>query len=232
MHKSDSIGQLMAALSKAQAKFSAIPKNKVANIKSDKGSYSYKFADLADIIGVVTPHLAANGLSISQHPEQGDKGIIVTSLLGHESGEWLESTYTVPGATSTAQSVGSIITYARRYALAAILGVAPDEDVDGEQEAPKTTQTRSAPQQPAPTPAPAPRAGNLTSEQAGRLHKRLGAIGIKDHNAYATKVLGRPVGSLTEINGAEGTRLVDQAEIDRDALEAENAATAFAEIGN
>ena len=143
MLKSDSIGALLGALSKAQAAFPPIPKNKTAQIKSDKATYSYRYADLADIIEAVKPALTANGLSISQHPEQVERGIVITTLLGHESGEWLESAFTVPGATATAQNVGSIITYARRYALASVLGVAPDEDVDG-QTIPEPSSTKKA----------------------------------------------------------------------------------------
>ena len=208
MQKSESIAALIGALSKAQGAFPGIPKNKTANIKSEKGSYSYAYADLADILEAVKPHLLANGLAISQHPEQLERGIIVTTLLGHESGEWLESTYTVPGATLTAQNVGSIITYARRYALAAILGVAPDEDVDGQ-----TTPEPSKAQKPvlrlSDVPAKVP---TLTSEQADRLTLRLSELGIKpsEQLKHAEAVLGRPVQRFGELTAAEST-LVYQA---------------------
>jgi len=204
MQKSESIAALIGALSKAQGAFPGIPKNKTANIKSEKGSYSYAYAGLADIIAAVQPHLTAHGLSISQHPEQLERGIIVTTLLGHESGEWLESTYAVPGATLTAQNVGSIITYARRYALAAILGVAPDEDVDG-QTAPEPLSVKKLTQP--------PRAATLTGEQASRLATTLADLGVSGPQQFghASRVLERPVGNLSELTAPESKRVFEAA---------------------
>jgi len=153
----------------------------------------------------------------------------------HSSGEYLSETVSVALAKQDAQSLGSALTYARRYSLASFVGIAPEDD-DGEA-ATRPTQNSApraevSPRNSVTPPSSTPRSGNLTSEQAGRLHKKLGAIGIKDHPAYASEVLKRPITSLTDINGPEGVRLLEQAQIDRDALEAENAAAAFAEIEN
>lgn len=204
MLKSDSIGALLGALSKAQAAFPPIPKNKTAHIKSDKSSYSYRYADLADIIEAVKPALTANGLSISQHPEQVERGIVVTTLLGHTSGEWLESAFTVPGATATAQNVGSIITYARRYALASVLGVAPDEDVDG-QTIPEPSSAKKA--------NPPARAATITGEQAARLATTLADLGVSGplQLGHASRVLERLVQDLTELTAGESKRVFEAA---------------------
>ena len=100
------------------------------NVKKDSNNpfFKSKYADLASIFDEIRPKLAATGLAVSQWPQSD--GSLVTILM-HESGEWLEGTYTMRPADSKPQSLGSAITYARRYALGAILGVASEEDDDG-----------------------------------------------------------------------------------------------------
>lgn len=135
MEMSESINELAAALAKAQAAFTAVPKGKEAKVQMKSGGeYRYKYADLADALDVCRKPLSENGLSVLQPPEQFDRGVIgVTTLLLHTSGQWIKSVLTLDARDATPQSVGTIITYARRYSLAGMIGLVTDDDTDAQE---------------------------------------------------------------------------------------------------
>lgn len=141
MNKSESIKELAAALAKAQA---AMP---AAKFDATNPFLKNKYASLGAIIEAARAPLAANGLSVAQLPINEDEGIGVTTILMHESGEYIESTLTLPvgeeKGKSTAQVAGSVITYLRRYALASVLGIYANEDTDGS--APAKKEAKPAP---------------------------------------------------------------------------------------
>ena len=122
--RSESIGKLAAALSKFQAE--------VDNPTRDSQGHNYKYADLANILNAVKQPLAINKLSVCQMLGSGVQGVSVTTILMHESGEYIQSEYSIPQETSSRmsapQQAGTTITYARRYALAACLGIAQEDD--------------------------------------------------------------------------------------------------------
>jgi hypothetical protein len=129
--QSDTIGELATALSQAQGEFPPIPKNKTAEVPTKTGGrYSYKYADLADVISIVAPVLSKNGLAVIQEPTLFDGRFVLLSSLIHRSGEYKTSLYPLP-MHDKPQLMGSEITYARRYTLTAILGIHADEDEDG-----------------------------------------------------------------------------------------------------
>lgn len=121
------LSKLFTALSKAQAEFTDVSKNKTANIPMKKGgSYSYKFATLPDIRKAVQPALTKNGLSIIQRINTDS----LQTMLCHESGQWIDSKMSL-NTRLLPQEIGSLLTYYRRYQLSSILNVAADEDEDG-----------------------------------------------------------------------------------------------------
>lgn len=123
---------LAAALAAFQADLPKVGKGNIAQVKSEKGNYSYKYADLSDVSAAVLPRLAAHGLSFSCKPTLTDDGRFVLAYrLRHDSGEDDAGLYPLP-TSGTPQQVGSAMTYARRYVLSAVTGVAPDEDDDGQ----------------------------------------------------------------------------------------------------
>ena len=126
MKKSESIIELSKALSKFQGEVTN-PKNTSTN-----PFFSSKYAPLEEVLNTIRPVLATNGLSITQIPTtEGDKVGVVTILM-HSSGEYIETEpLLLKTDKNTAQGAGSAITYARRYAISAILGVASEEDDDG-----------------------------------------------------------------------------------------------------
>lgn len=124
---------LTAALASVQANLPHITKGKTATVRTDKGSYSYSYADLGDIAPAIHPLLAQVGLAFVALPTVTDDGRFVLAFsLRHTSGETIEGSYPLPDPTrTTPQQIGSAITYARRYTLCCVTGVVPDEDDDG-----------------------------------------------------------------------------------------------------
>src|SRR5262245_49129398 len=114
--KSDSIGKLAAALAKAQHQMRSAVKD------STNPHFKSKYADLASIWEACREALAANELSVTQIPtSEAETGIVgITTILMHSSGEWIGGEATARPADLKPQSVGSAITYLRRYGLAAV----------------------------------------------------------------------------------------------------------------
>ena len=154
MPTSTSIAALAAALVKAQSAMGGAKKD------STNPHFKTAYADLASVWDACRAPLANAGLSIVQlvsserlHPSEATHAIIET-ILAHSSGEWVSSTLAVPLTKSDAQGLGSAITYGRRYALAAIVGVCPADD-DGEAAVARPTQ-RTQPAQRAQEPDDVP----------------------------------------------------------------------------
>ena len=97
---------------------------------ADAGTYKYAYADLAEVSNVVLPLLAKHGLSFTTRPTLEDGRFVLAYQLLHTSGEHTDGCFPLPDKGSS-QQMGSAITYARRYALSAVTGVAPDKDDDG-----------------------------------------------------------------------------------------------------
>ena len=145
MNTSEKIGQVAAALSAAQGEIKNPAKDKTARIASQKGQYSYTYADFATSLDAIRPVLARHKLAIVQAPFMRDNLIMLESRIVHESGEWLGNEYPV-GGLADHRTMGSALSYARRYALFPLLGIQGEDDDDGEadQERPRST-TASAP---------------------------------------------------------------------------------------
>lgn len=92
-----------------------------------------KYVPLEGVVEAVDKGIHGTGLTYTQSVSGGDKSITVTTLIMHESGEWLElDGLTLPMAKQDAQAGGSAITYARRYSLSAAFGITSDTDDDGD----------------------------------------------------------------------------------------------------
>ena len=130
--RSASIKNLAKALSLAQAEYPTVAKNKTATVQMKAGGrYSYRYADIADVIAAVAPVNAKHGLCFFQIPQTKNKQHQLVSTVLHESGEFIEGILDLEPADRSPQSLGSAITYGRRYALGAMLGVVTEEDEDG-----------------------------------------------------------------------------------------------------
>ena len=124
--KSDDIGELAKALCTFQAKAPSIGLDAVNPFfdKDGKGGY----ASLANIVKTAAPTLAECGLAVTQLL-CGAGG--VTTILLHDSGQYISDSVELPASKNDPQGHGSAITYARRYGYASILGLVPDKDDDG-----------------------------------------------------------------------------------------------------
>jgi hypothetical protein len=127
------LGELYAALAKAQGAMTAADKDHSVGFGTTQGgAVKYNYATLAGIWESCRKPLSDNGLAVVQQVTAAtDKSITVRSILGHASGQSIPSELTMPVVGGTAQAVGSAITYARRYALMALVGIVADEDDDG-----------------------------------------------------------------------------------------------------
>lgn len=171
MNKSESIKNLAVALAKFQEEVKNPPKS------ADNPFYKSKYTTLDVIVDTVKPLLAKQGLSYIQSPGGDGEKISITTLIMHTSGEWIETDPLVLKADkANAQGAGSAITYARRYALAAALGVASDEDDDGNvASGNKKTQNNEDSQQST--------GNNLTEGQIKRLYAIAYSAGYNKTNA-------------------------------------------------
>lgn len=133
LEMSPEIGELAAALAMAQAEFTAVNKGRTAKVQTKAGGeYSYSYADLADVAEMIRPVLGKHGLAVVHLPAPAaPHEIALRTMLVHKSGQWLAGVGSMPCDTSKPQSIGSAITYLRRYQLAPMLNIVTDDDDDG-----------------------------------------------------------------------------------------------------
>ena len=126
--QSEQINELAAALSKAQASITGALKD------SANPFFKSKYADLASCWDACRKQLTDNGLSVMQTTDIVSDTVVVRTTLAHASGQWISGILPVKAKDDGPQAQGSGITYARRYALAAIVGLAQiDDDAEAAQ---------------------------------------------------------------------------------------------------
>lgn len=122
LQRSEEIGKLAEALAKAQAGIRFAVKD------ATNPHFKSKYADLAAVWEACREPLSTNGLSVAQFPSAEGAKVTLTTVLMHSSGQWISQDLTMTAAQNTPQGIGSAITYARRYALSAVVGIAQDDD--------------------------------------------------------------------------------------------------------
>jgi ERF superfamily len=132
--------ELATALARVQAELPAVTKGETAKVEGRDGKrgYEYSYADLADVSAAILPILGQHGLAFTAWPTLEDGKFILAYTLMHKSGEERSGVYPLP-SQGTPQQIGGHITYARRYCLCAVTGVAPggeDSDAAGAAEVP------------------------------------------------------------------------------------------------
>ena len=138
MHSSsESIGTIAAALAKAQAELTNPEKSLVATIRSPfprEGKRSFRYAPLSSGLDIVRKSLGRHEIATIQATAiDKDAGLLrLTTVLAHSSGEWISSEWPVCQITdiASAQRMGAALTYARRYALFTLVGIAGEDDLD------------------------------------------------------------------------------------------------------
>lgn len=146
-HQSAEVDKIFAAVVALQSE--------INNPKKSKQGHGYKYAELAQIIELSREPLATNGLAVAQYCTAIDgQSYLVTQMI-HSSGQWLRGYYPLEKAgmraVNDAQQMGAAMTYARRYNLAAMLGVAQEDDdaasLGNQRQQPRNNQSQRAQQQ-------------------------------------------------------------------------------------
>jgi ERF superfamily protein len=226
---------LAAALAYVQAKFPEVSKGKTAVVQTKAGgSYSYDYADLTDVSRVLLPILGDAGLSFIAKPTLNAAGKFVLAYkLLHISGESECGEYPLKDQ-GTPQETGGLITYARRYALCSITGVAPEGDDDdgaaasragtaqrrpaAAQQRPTRPAQRATPagpplpgeQIPPPPEPPGPASGLPAIQRA--MHAMFNKLQISDRDArlrVSSRIVNRPLASSSDLTEDEMHTLLD-----------------------
>jgi hypothetical protein len=160
IRQSESIVKLSEALAAAQGELENAHKT------SSNPHFKSKYADLAEVLNTVRPVLSKHGLAVTQWPSFSDGVVSVETVLTHKTGEWMANIASAPLERNTAQGVGSAVTYLRRYSLAAMAGIAQEDD-DG-----NAASEREARAKPAPKPVE-----TIDTERAALLDNNIKACG-------------------------------------------------------
>lgn len=132
MRTSESISELATALSAAQGEFTSPERNREVKVTTKAGGeYRFWYSTLDCVMDMARPILAKHGLAVTQPPTVKDGAVVVLTRLMHSSGQYQEEEIAVVPEEFGPQQIGSAVTYMKRYAYCGMLGIASDEDDDG-----------------------------------------------------------------------------------------------------
>lgn len=186
MERSESIAKLAEALAKAQTEIG------IAAFDSKNPHFNSKYASLAAVAEAAKP-LAAHGIAVLQpaSTRRDEKGVmvVVKTILAHSSGEWIADEIAMKPAQDTPQAIGSALTYGRRYLLASFVGIASDEDDDGNAASgPKPTPRPT----PKPEPKPAPKQEEKATAPAPQAEKKTHTVELPPEEKPAPAAEAKP----------------------------------------
>ena len=211
MKTSEQVNEIATALASAQGAMKGAVKD------AENPHFRSKYADLASVWDACRGPLTSNGISVIQSPRLVSNGegwlVEVETTLLHKSGQFFSDALQVPVTKADAQGVGSALTYARRYALSAFVGVAPEDD-DG--------NAASAPAKPLDAAETARRAAlRVLYERMTVLHEKhpdvlVHAMNDMSSDAQASRrmlceqYLGEDVRAVGELTAAQAKSIVTQ----------------------
>jgi hypothetical protein len=228
---SETTGALAAALAKVQSELPTLERDRTVTVQQKSGgTYSYSYVTLATLTDAVLPLLAKNGLAFTAFPALGGDGkMSLRYHLLHESGEKLTGEFPISGEGGI-QMIGGRITYSRRYCLAAVVGIAADEDDEthlANEAAPRTAQRNTRPRQaPAKTeqagttarrtaaapPLPGEAPDRMSDEQRSKVMAMFRELGITDRAErikVTSEIVGHEVSSANDMTSAEVSKVID-----------------------
>lgn len=201
-----------SALARFQSEIPPIHKGQTARVQSAKGSFSYTYADLGDIQRAIAPTLAACGLSVTFDTEQESGGYVVIAKVHHLAGHSERTVFRVPvdnqARMNSTQAAGAALTYGRRYALTAALGIVTADEDDDAQSAWGPTRTAAPSPQTAPPGAPQPMRQSeapiptITPAQHALLEARIHAHGLDRERVKAWLARAWGIAHLDQIPAA------------------------------
>lgn len=173
MEHSEMVSTFAAAFVAAQQQIEGAVKDKT------NPHFKTQYADLSAVMEACKGALNAQGIAILQTPAPSDTGTLaIDTVLMHKSGEWVSGRTVIPLPKNDPQGYGSAMTYARRYSLASMVGVCPEDD-DGEGAMPQRGQQQRR-QDPAPREQPAPKADKAAREKVNELKGLLSMVKLPD----------------------------------------------------
>ena len=196
MKTSEQVKEIFAALAAFQGQIKNPEKSAVAEIRSEKGNYSYRYATLPEMLNDARPLLAKNGLGIIQESSGREGHLTVTTLITHSSGQWIMLDALEVPYPGTLQKAGGIITYLRRYTLGGALGTAGEDDTDA-------VATEPAPQKQ--VAKPKAKSPQKASERT------LGGASVKSYNFALSRFKDAGITEAGEKNEPESENLIRQA---------------------
>lgn len=153
----------MSELHKALSAFQSEVTNPVKNISNT--FFKSKYADLGSCIDVMRPLLSKHGLSFTQLTEMKEGQLVLVTSLRHSAGEQVDGFYPINPTKNDPQGMGSALTYARRYALCAMFGLAAEDDHDGNAASAPTKKAEKAAEK-----TPEQRAKEATEDYISKIH--------------------------------------------------------------
>jgi hypothetical protein len=211
MYQSEQIGELAKALAEAQGKFTFALKASTADMGAKGGRR--KYADLQSVIDAIKPHLTSHGLAVVQATMPNAGGISLRTTLMHSSGQWIAGQIDLPiDRMGGIQGMGSALTYARRYALSAMVGIASDEDDDGEASMAAAKKYKAEQVQQVRQQATANNPDPATEAQIKAIMACLQSRGFRTREDYLAELgnfLGRPITSSKELTRAEASDFLE-----------------------
>jgi len=219
MRSSETTAKIFPAIVAAAADLRNPPKTATAKM----GQYSYSYAKLPDILDAVKPVLAKNGLAVLQETLTDDGAPAVRTLIVHSSGEWLLSdAVDLPPTKPDPQGIGGALSYARRYSLTAMLGIAGEDDDDAGYASSGGGERRSESRPPPDAgKGGSGRSGTISDKQAKYLHV---LVGKTSSDAKATEAAIKAkygVEHFSDLPWKPGKALIDKLKAELDAREAE-----------
>ena len=199
MERSETLVELIKAMSAFQGAMTSVPKGR------ENPFYSSRYADLDSIWEVCRKPLRENGLTLIQTTTEENEALYLDTTLAHISGEYITSRYPITPMrqvknagwelSNDPQAIGSAITYARRYAMSAILGISAEDDDDGERSMNRNAKaaprgnTESTPESDLPQTIPCPQDGRPMQLRQTRWGPRYShKHGEEWHNINADKI--------------------------------------------
>jgi|SRR5690554_1091185 len=232
----DSTAAIASALGKVQAELPKLERDRTVTVQQKSGgTYSYSYVTLANLSDAILPLLAKHGLAFTALPGTGADGkMCLRYHLLHESGEKLTGEFPISGEGGI-QMIGGRISYSRRYCLAALVGVAADEDDESrlaDEGRPTTAQRAARPAKAtapaagrqaqratakpaAPPPLPSDGPQPYTPAQRAKLMAGFGQVGIDDRGErldVCSRLVGRQLSSANDLTMDEAKRVIDALE--------------------
>lgn len=189
--KSEQINEIAAALVKFQAAVSNPSRSREVEVKGKTRDgkdfcYKFKYAPLDAIIDHIREPLTNNGLAFVQGFSHPNGATVLDTIITHESGQWIQSSIPLPQLGNQAKDLGAAITYTKRYALTAALGIAAEEDNDN-RDIDKDVPGHSP-------------SGDNPPKNSGKFHGPLGITELKAHMRAFAGDLARKT-DLDELDG-------------------------------